>query len=388
MSILDRLLPEPEFIVRDPAAATQEMIANYEQLSGKKLYPAQVERLEINNMAYRDALLRENVQDAGKLGLVRFSRFPILDFLGENVGVTRCNALPATTTMRITFAAALTAAHVIPAYTLFSAGEVVFQTLIHTTVAAGCIYADVAATCTKLGSAGNGFVVGQINTLVTPIDGVDVASVRNLTESSAGAEQEDDDHLRERIVLAPQSFSNAGSEGAYKFWAMSAHQDIVDVAVRGPETALVNGVLVSTNNVPLGCVYLYPLTTHGLPSADIKSRVYQTCSKAKTRPITDHVVVFDPVVFDYSIVARITPYKNTDTVLVESSAKTSIMQFVTEKSAQLGVDVVRVQIEKALQSYGVKDVELLQPTSNRVIAPHEWARCVSVDVQLKAAEGV
>ena len=38
-------LPEPSFIDRDPAAITAEMVAQYEALTKKTLYPAQVERL-------------------------------------------------------------------------------------------------------------------------------------------------------------------------------------------------------------------------------------------------------------------------------------------------------------------------------------------------------
>lgn len=41
-------IAEPDFIDRDPAQITSEMIAQYEEASGKKLYPAQAERLLID----------------------------------------------------------------------------------------------------------------------------------------------------------------------------------------------------------------------------------------------------------------------------------------------------------------------------------------------------
>ena len=43
-------LPEPSFIDRDPDAITAEIVAQYELLSGKTLYPAQVERLLIDHL--------------------------------------------------------------------------------------------------------------------------------------------------------------------------------------------------------------------------------------------------------------------------------------------------------------------------------------------------
>ena len=93
MSLLDRQLPEPDFIERDPAKITREMIATYESLTGKTLYPAQVERLLIDLIAYRESLVREAFQDGAKLNLVRYSRGVILDNIGENVGVQRVAAV-------------------------------------------------------------------------------------------------------------------------------------------------------------------------------------------------------------------------------------------------------------------------------------------------------
>lgn len=49
-------IAEPDFIDRDPAQITSEMIAQYEEASGKKLYPAQAERLLIDLFAYRENL--------------------------------------------------------------------------------------------------------------------------------------------------------------------------------------------------------------------------------------------------------------------------------------------------------------------------------------------
>ena len=59
-------LPEPSFIDRDPQAITAEIVAQYEQLTGKTLYPAQVERLLIDVIAYRETLVRIGIQEAAK----------------------------------------------------------------------------------------------------------------------------------------------------------------------------------------------------------------------------------------------------------------------------------------------------------------------------------
>ena len=80
-------LTEPDFIERDADKITAEMIAQYEAATGKTLYPGQIERLLIDLIAYRETLVRTAINDTGRQNLVAFSRAPMLDYLGELVGV-------------------------------------------------------------------------------------------------------------------------------------------------------------------------------------------------------------------------------------------------------------------------------------------------------------
>lgn len=78
-----------DVIPNDPQAITAEIVSQYETATGKTLYPAQVERLLIDLIAYRETLLRAAINDAARQNLVRFARAPMLDYLGELVGVAR-----------------------------------------------------------------------------------------------------------------------------------------------------------------------------------------------------------------------------------------------------------------------------------------------------------
>lgn len=100
-------LTEPDFIERDADKITAEMIAKYEADTGKTLYPAQAERLLIDLWAYREMLVRVAVQEAAKQNLVAFAREPMIDYLGELVGVYRLAAQPATTTLQFSVDEAL-----------------------------------------------------------------------------------------------------------------------------------------------------------------------------------------------------------------------------------------------------------------------------------------
>lgn len=78
-----------DVLANDPATITNEIIAQYELATGKTVYPAQIERLLIDLIAYRETLLRAAINDAARQNLVRFARAPMLDYLGELVGVAR-----------------------------------------------------------------------------------------------------------------------------------------------------------------------------------------------------------------------------------------------------------------------------------------------------------
>ena len=190
-------LPEPNFIERDPQAITAEIVAQYETLTGKTLYPAQVERILIDIIAYRETLLRVGIQEAAKQNLVAFARAPMLDYLGELVGVTRLPAQQARNKLRFSIETAQATALLIPAGTRVESGDgaVTFATDIDATIPAGQLSIDVAATCEEPGALGNGWQPGQINTLVDDLGDIEVA-VTNITVSSGGYEQEDDDRLR------------------------------------------------------------------------------------------------------------------------------------------------------------------------------------------------
>ena len=117
MSSVLRDLLEPNFIDRDAQKIVSELIAEYEQLTGKTLYPAQIERLWINLIAYRESQVRIGIQEAAKQNLVRYASKPILDYLGEPLGVYRLDPQPATTTLRFTLDEPLETGFLIPAGT-------------------------------------------------------------------------------------------------------------------------------------------------------------------------------------------------------------------------------------------------------------------------------
>lgn len=360
-------LPEPNFINRDVATITQEWIALYELKTGKTLQPAQIERILIDVGVYRESLLRIGIQEAAKQNLVNFATYPMLDYLGELVDVYRIKAKSATTVLKFILEEVQDFNVIIPVGTEVESkdGNVSFKTVSSSYIQAGMLFVEVNAIAVSAGTIGNGYLQGEIKNLISPVSYVDI--VENTIESTGGAEDEDDDSFRERIKVAPEKFSNAGSKGAYKYWAKTAHQDIIDVAILSPSP---------------GVVKIYPLSKNGNPSTEIISCVQNILSDDKVRPLTDNVIVETPVRIDFQIAANLTLYNYADSQSIDSEVKTSLGKYISGLKSKLGSAIVPSQIIAILNSiYGVFKVDLILPIFTDVLE-YQWANCTGFQINI------
>ncbi|GLH33988.1 baseplate protein [Pseudomonas sp. BR1R-5] len=364
-----RELSKPVFVTIDPAATEADLIARYEASSGKTLYPAQIERLFIDLIAYTRSRVDMAIQNAGEQLLVRFANGVILDYLGELVATPRLLATSARCQIRFSLPAVSTQPVYIAAGTRVSTqdGKLTFTTDQAVTIAAGQLQVDVAATCLTAGTQGNDWALGQISVISnTPVAAL-VAS--NITVTSEGAEDEEDDRYRERIILAPEAFSNAGSRGAYRYHALAVHQSIIDVAVHGPDEGQQDGH-----------VALYPLTSTGLPSADLLEQVKSTVSGEKVRPLCDTVHALMPVEVPYTIRAQLTFYDTAEQSEVLAAAVSAATAYAADRRSKLGLDLVPEQLTAALQVEGIYRAVLEFPGALRELQGNEWANCTGIEL--------
>ncbi|MBE8611538.1 baseplate protein [Morganella morganii] len=355
-------LAEPVFLETRPEIILQEIIAWYEKEAGKKLYPADDEMLFINGIAYRETLLRLIIQDVAEQNLVAKARAPMIDYLGHLVGVFRLPATPAVVTLQFSVEQPQLTTVLIPAGTRVSAADsVIFTTDNDVHLPAGSLSVQVKATCTENGISGNAWQPAQISNLLDEAGDVDF-QVMAVSPSSGGSAVENDDHLRERIILAPESFSNAGSVGAYRFHAMSAHQDIVDVAITRPQP---------------GTVKLTPLMSYGLPEQVILALVEGLCSDEKVRPLTDTVIISLPEEVIYTVNATLFVYRDQDENTVIAQATRAITDWVKKHALTLGNDIIPSQISATLSVPGMYKVSLSSP-SECILTQTQWAHCTGI----------
>jgi phage-related baseplate assembly protein len=358
-------LPEPSFVERDAAAVTSEMVAMFEAMTGRTLYPAQPERVEIDVVAYREMLVRIGIQAAAKQNLLAYATDTHLDHLAAFYDVTRLAAAAARTTLLFSVDPPRPAAVAIPAGTRVQTknGKIAFATTVQVVLPAGEASVAVPAVAATPGTGANGYLPGEIANLV---DSLDVDAVANTTTSYGGLAAEDDDRLRTRTQIATEAFSTCGPVDAYRFWALSAHQGIVDVAVVSPSA---------------GVVHVHPLMADGLPGSEVIAQVAALLLGDKVRPLTDLVKVLPPVSRDYAVHVAVTVQGGHDAATVAGAAHKALLAYASGRAARLGRDIVPAQVISAAAVTGVHDVEVLSP-GLMVLAAAEWAHCTGVTVDV------
>jgi phage-related baseplate assembly protein len=371
-------LPPPQFVNDsdglNPNLILADMVAEFQAAAGRTLYPAQVERLLINLYAYRESLVRNAIQYTGQQNLLAFAAFPMLDYLGQLLGVTRLPAQGAATTIQFTLAEALGVSYTIPAQTQVgtSDGQFAFATDADLTIAAGALTGTVAASATTAGTTANGYLAGQITVLLNP--NALIASATNTTVSGGGSAPETDDHLRARIQAAPNLFSVAGPEGAYRYFALSADPTIADAQVLSPAPGQVN-ICVLTG--PVTQQPAPPPNPQGTASSELIAKVIAALSADNVRPLTDTVTVSPVNEIDYAIAGTITLFADAEPVSTMAAANTAAANFAIALASRIQRDIVPSQIIEALSVPGVYQVTLVSPLYAQ-LQPGQWANCTEI----------
>lgn len=372
------LLPPPVFVNDpdglDPNLILADMVAGFEAAAGRTLQPAQVERLLINLYAYRESLVRNAIQYAGEQNLLAYANFPMIDYLGQLLGVTRLQAQGATTVLQFTLAYALTVSYTIPAGTQVGTndGAYAFATNEALTIPAGALSGTIDATATTPGTGANGYLPGQINVQLNP--SVLIGSVANITASAGGSAPETDDHLRTRIQAAPNQFSVAGPEGSYRYFALSVDPSIIDAQVISPAPGQVN-VYVLT-----GPITLQPSAAPngaGAANTALLGKVLGVLSGDRVRPLTDTVSALAVTEIDYQITGTLTLYADADPIGTMAAANTAAQNFAIALASRIQRDIVPSQIIEALSVPGVYEVTLTLPVYTP-LAAGQWANCTAI----------
>lgn len=341
-------LPDIVFADADASKVESYILSEYEKITGRSLAKGDPVRLFLLTITAVIILLLNKINETGKQNLLRYATGDNLDHLGALVGVERIPATAAVTTMRITLSAALGTVTVIPGGTRFTAGDNVFFALAAPVIiAAGELSGEGKAICLDIGTKGNGYIAGQLKTLVDPVPYVD--SVANVTSSEGGAELEDDESYREAIRTAPEKYSVAGPRGAYEYFAKRASASIIDVSVWSPTP---------------GTVEVRALLDGGeAPGKELLEQLTEALNDKSVRPLTDKVVVKAPDYVDYDLDVRffIDRSDAAEATQIIDQINNAVSDFVAWQQGRIGRDINPSRLIADMMAAGAKRVELKAP---------------------------
>lgn len=347
---------EIKFVDNDILKLEESLKKGYEEIMGVHINNGDPINDFISWVTYIFSIANNNINFTGKMNLLRYSQGVYLEALGELVGVKRNLARGAKATIKYTFSKIFDQVITIPKGHKVASGNLFFELDNDIELPMGSREVIGNVTCLQDGKLGNNLQIGEINTIVDDIPYLN--SVENITVSSGGADEETDEGLRERIRLKPTSFSTAGPVAAYKYYTLTAHQDISDAYIYTPRDSP-------------GLVKVIPLLKNGIiPNQDILEIVGKTLSDNNIRPFTDKVEIIAPVASEYSVNVKWWANRENDITLITSNIGRAVEEYKQWQKAKLGRDINPNKLTQLLIQAGAKRVEIVFPIFTKIGKTH------------------
>lgn len=306
------------------------------------------------------------VDFAGKMNMLKYSIGNYLDNLGANVQLERKTAAGSTVLMEYSMNNARLSATGIPAGSRVTAGDgVYFATDEYAEIPAGDTSVTVMATCMTPGVSGNGYPIGDIDKMMDIVPYIDAVS--NLTISEGGRDDESDDDYRERIFLAADRYTDAGSKGGYEYYVREFDPDIADVQATSPSLRnVVIRVLLAGGQLP-GAAYITALTTY--------------LNNTEVRKLTDTLTVLAPTEshYDVTLTYYINESDKSKAVSIQTAVTQAVNDYVLWQRSKIGLDINPDELISRIKAAGAKRVALTDP-SYTVVASSNVAVCDTVTV--------
>ena len=347
-------LKDVNFVSTDKAEVEAEVFAIYYTITKRTepLADGDPIRLFILFIVNLVIMLLNKLNETGRKNLLKSSDENFLDGLGALVGTTRIPASAARAVMQIKLSAERETETIIPAGTRISPEKNIYFAIVSDVVIpAGETSAQVTAVCPETGEIGNGYAEGEIKEIVDPV--AYVASIVNISKSAGGSDTEKDDSLRERIFEAPESYSCAGSEGAYIYHAKSVNAAVIDVEPYSPAPGVVQLVILLTGGT--------------IPENVVTGEIQDALSAKSKRPLTDWLIVTPPEAVSYDINLKYWIYEDADPTEVSAAVWAAIAEYKLWQRTKLGRDINPDEITDKLKSVsGVKRLEIVSPVFTKL----------------------
>ena len=290
-----------------------------------------------------------HIDQAAKMGLLKYSTGDYLDNLGAFKRVERKKASPATTTLWFEMDETREAATPVRVGTRVTAGDgVYFATDEYAEIPIGSTGIAVSATCLISGSAGNIYAERELCRMVDNVAFID--RVYNVTASAGGEDDQDDEGYREDIYAAPDAYTCAGSEDAYKYYVYRFDSSISEVRIANPLPRVVEIMCLLDGGVVMNDEFI--------------KKLQEYMNRDDIRMLTDSVVVKNPDIYPYDL--DLTYYINASDKnragTIQQGVENAIKDWILWQRSVIGRDINPNELIKRVLIAGAKRVEIKNPT--------------------------
>lgn len=181
-------------------------------------------------------------------------------------------------------------------------------------------------------------------------------------------EGESDTRLRRRIQLVHESYTAAGTAGAYTWHTLTAAPEVGDATVSSPGPGR-----VEVNVIGEG-------VTARLDKATL-DKVRARLNQDDVRPLTDLLTVRHATLVPYDVRAKLWLYEGPDARLIKSRAEAAVREYA-ESTRRIGYDVTVSGLYAALHVAGVQNVGLVSPTETLVLDQRACAVLGGVNLEV------
>lgn len=337
---------ELELITADPEGIFQEAKNLYKELSGNEVVPASEESYLLGTISALIGNIKAEMNRVALENYLPYAKNMRLDLKGAIYGSRgeRLGANAARTTMRCHISTTIERNVVIPSGTRFLYKTYIFTTEDEYTINQGELFVDIPVVCETTGDIGT-ILKGEITEIIDRYDYFE--SCENITDVSGGRDDEDDESYRKRIREIPESFTSAGSEGAYKFWTKKASSLVTDVIIKSP-----------TPNV----LDIYVCNNQAIIQTEEKQKIKEYLEQEDIKALNDKITIKDPEIHNYNIKIKYYLYKNArnSKELIEKNLQETLKNYTT--NLKIG-DSINIQdlIGICKSNSDIKKIEIEEP---------------------------
>ena len=320
----------------------------YEDLSGVSLKASSVVSMLLRGISYFILLITKSFNFAYQNMWLKTCDEDTAELYGDEKDLTRDEAEASRMTVKFTRVSNLENEQSIPVGSRVAYNDYTFQTVATYKFGIGDNTVDCEVECTLEGSETNGIEAGKTLTIIDSIPHVNEA--KNISASTGGSDQESLENFKEKIRKFPESYSCAGTRGAYDYFTRKADSSISDVYI---------------TNKSAGVTEIFILLKGGIiPSDEMVSKVKTYVSQDDIRAFNDLIEVSKPTEHEYTVDFDfyIPRSKETSSISIQNAITEAITSYTEELANSLGGSINPDAIRTIAVNQGAKRTILREPT--------------------------